>query len=351
MEQAFIEFEPGNDEQSDIVPPVKEKKRPGRPKKQIQRKTIPKEGIVNFPSNKNMETSCPNFVNVLEVIYGNPTMFKKIFHLLKVMAAQTVRIKFDSRGIKMYATDHLEKNKIYIKIFGERINRYYCEDVIEIGCDPTRINEKLATLTKDHGKIIIATNRQYQRSKITMILANDEMQEDGVDNIEIDEIDNYDWSIEESLQKENNYPIQFELPSKYFKKKISDFSRGCDILRIEKTGKEHLRFTYNHRDKRGRHDSYFKNPVIINLVSFLEEDDIFSTSVYLEHIKPFAAALIADEIHIAADKEDDLIFTAYLDQDEKVIPGSQKKYKVANTERCVIKVITEIVKSKRDTSN
>jgi hypothetical protein len=264
------------------------------------------------------------------------------------MSSESVRLRFDPEGIKMYAIDHLKKSKIYVKIFGDRMNRYYCEDVIEIGCSPSRINEKLATLTKDHGKIIIATNKQYQRSKITIILANDDMEEDGVDNIEIDTVDDYDWSIEESLQKEKNYPIHFDLPSKYFKRKISDFSRGCDILRIEKTGTEYLRFSYNHRDKRGRHDSHLKNPGRINLVSMIEEDDIFSTSVYLEYIKHFSSALIADEIHIAADKEEDLIFTAYLDQDEKTSPNKQKKYKVAKTERAIIKVVTEIVKSKRE---
>jgi hypothetical protein len=342
MEEPFVEFD------SQEVSEPKVKKGPGRPKKQVQRVVIPKEGVVSAPSNKSIENSHPSLVNALEVVYDNPTMFKKIFHLFKVMAVETVRIKFDERNIKMYAVDHIGTNRIYVKIFGERMNRYYCENVIEIGCNPMRINEKLAALSKDHGKIVIATNRHCKRSKITIILVNDEMQEDGVDNIEIDEVDIYDWSVEDQLKTENSYPIQFELPSKFFKKKIADFSRGCDILRIEKTGRENLRFSYNHRDKRGRHDSYFKNSSIINLNSLLEEDDLFSTSVYLEYIKPFASALIADEIYISADKERDLIFTAYLDQEEKTIPGKQKKYKVLDTEKCVIKVITEIVKSKRD---
>jgi hypothetical protein len=347
MEESFVDFDTGDE---GCVEPVKppEKKKPGRPKKNVVKKTVPKEGIVQVPVNIKLEESNPMSVNVLEIVYDNPVMFKKIFHLLKVMAVENVKMSFDAQGIRMYAADHLVKNRIFIQIFGNRINRYYCERPLEFGCLPSRIGEKLAPLTKDHGKIVIATNRQYCRSRITMVLVNDQMDEDGVDNIEVDEAENFEWSVEDVLEKEESYPIKFELPSKHFKKKISDFSRACDILRIEKTGFEYLRFSYNHGDKRGRHDSYFKNSGLINLRSMLEEDDIFSVSVFLEHIKPLASALIADELHISADKKEDLIFTAYLDQEEREVPGKQKKYKVAGTEKCVIKVVTSIVRSKRE---
>src|SRR5208282_3627505 len=113
------------------------------------------------------------------------------------------------------------KSKIYVKIFGSRMNRYYCDEPLEIGFSPTNINKILQTLTKDHGQIIIASNRQYKRSKICIILSNDEMAEDSVYNIEIDNVEPYDWSIEEDLEKEEYYPIKFELPAKYFKKKVS----------------------------------------------------------------------------------------------------------------------------------
>jgi hypothetical protein len=326
---------------------IPEKRNPGRPKKQVIKKVVAKEGIVQLPMNFALKDTQSSLVNAIEVVYDNPVIFKKIFHLFKVMGVETIRILFDKELIKMYGLDHLKKSSIYVKIFGSRINRYYCEEPLEIGCNTIKANEIMSTLNKDHGQIIIATNRQYKRSKITLILANDPLEEDGVDNIEIDTVEPYDWQIERDLEKEAYYPIKFTVSSKYFKRKISDFNKSCDILRIEKNGHELLNFSYNHSDKRGDHHTYFKNPGKINLISMIEEDEIFSTSVFLEYIKLFSSSLIADDIQISADKENDLIFTAVLDQDEKDNKNNkQKKYKIADTERCVIKVITEIVKSR-----
>jgi hypothetical protein len=326
--------------------PVKRKK-PGRPPKIIVKKIIPKEGIVLRPTNKYYEASAPLLVNVLELVYDNPIMFKKIFHLFKVMRVSSVRMRFDANEIKMLAVDHCEKSNILVRISGAAMNRYYCEEAIEIGCKPTQINKKFATLSREHGRIVISTNRRHKRSRITMVFSHDVMQEDSVDNIEVYEVEECDWKIESALKKENSYPIHFDLPSKYFKKKVSDFETQCEILRIEKIGSENLRFCYTYDDKKGRHDSYYKNPGLINLVSSLEEDEVFSTSVYLGHIKNISSALVTENIHIAADTTNDLIFTMYLDQEEREIPNSNKKYKVHGSEKCVIKIVTDIIKNKR----
>lgn len=328
--------------------PVPEKrKKPGRPPKIIIKKVIPREGIVKCPLNKYYETTAPTLVNVLELVYDNPIMFKKIFQLFRALKVSSVRMRFESDQIKMLAVDHYKKSHVHVCIYGADMNRYYCKEVMEIGCKPLQINKKFATLSKEHGKIIISANGQHKRSRITMVFSHDVMQEDSVDNIEVEEVQECDWKIEQLLKKEMGYPIHFDLPSKYFKKKVSDFQTQCEILRIEKIGFENLRFCYTYDDKKGRHDSYYKNPGLINLESTLEEEDVFSTSVYLEHIKNISSALITDSIHIAADTTNDLIFTMNLDQEIREIPDSNKKYKVAGSERCVIKIITEIIKNKR----
>jgi hypothetical protein len=327
------------------------KKGPGRPKKRVIRKYIPKIGIVNEPCNISLNNSHPSMVNALEIVYDNPTMFKKIFQLYSMMDAESVRLRFEKNYIKIFATDHTGKNKIYTKIYSNRLNRYYCENVLEVGCETRRIDKKLATLTKDHGEIHIYTDRRSKNSAITISLINDEMQEESVDFMEINDIEDYNWDVEDILKKEISYPVKFTVPSKYFKKKISDFSKGCEILRIEKTGNEYLRFNYTHGDKKGKHDSYYKDHAKIRLDCSIEEDDIFSTSVCVDDIQPFSSALISDEVHISADKFNDLILSAYLDQDEFVEDSGKnkknknKKYKIYDTHRSVIKVIVPIVKS------
>jgi hypothetical protein len=332
------------DQQEEVI----EKKRPGRPKKKIEKKEVVNDGIVNVPLNKHLEETEPNLVNVVEIVYTNPMMMRKIFHLFKIMSVENVTMQFNKTHTKLYGIDNLEKNEIYVKIFGDKMNRYYCEEPLEISFGPRNINKILQTLTKDHGQIILAITRQYKRSRILFILTNDEIEEDSINNIEIDNIEHYDWIIEKELKKEKHYPIKFELPAKYFKKKISDIEPLTDILRIEKTGFSPLKWTYNFKDKKGFNETPFKNPWKINMRSTIDEEEIFSTSVCLEHIRPFSSSLIADEIHISADKEHNLIFTAYLDQDESPLSTTQKKCKLAGTERCIIKVVTEIIKSSRN---
>lgn len=324
----------------------KENRGPGRPKKPIVRKQIEKVGIVSRPSNYLREEDDPQAVYVLEMVYDHPPMFKQIFKLLKVMDVESMRMKFDKRRVCMYAASHENKNKIYVEILGERLNRYYVEEPIEFSCDPNRIFDKIMNPSKDHASLSFTIPRDSKDSSVIVTLFNDQMDEDSVDYIDIDKVEAFNWDIHESLDKEEYYPIRFTLPSKYFKKKMVDISKSCEILRIEKNGSEPLRFSYNHQDKRGRHDTIFKDGGKINLVSHLEEDEIFSTSVYLENIKTLSSALIADEIHISASREHDLIFTAYLDQDEHIAAGKTKKITLIDTEKCMIKVVTDIVRSK-----
>jgi hypothetical protein len=324
--------------------PPSTRRGPGRPRKPVVKKEIRREGVVASPMNADLEPTQPSMVHVVELIYDNPTMFRKIFHLLKNMEVSQTRILFEKTLVKMYASDHEGKNQVYIKISGNKMNRYYCEERMEIGLNTAVIDDILQTLTKEHSQIIISITRQYRRSKIKITLSNDEIDDDSVYQIEIDGLEPYNWEIEEFLKDEPCYPVRFELPSKYFKKKVADCGKRCNILRIEKTGFENLRFSYNFSDKRGDHDTYLKDSGKINLISSVRKNDIFSTSVWLNHIKRFSSTLISDTVHFSADSERNLIFTIYLDQEERE-ENKQKKYKIRGTEKCVVKVVTELVRA------
>jgi hypothetical protein len=270
-------------------------------------------------------------------------MFKKIFSLFKAMSVENIRIKLEKECIKMYATDHTDNNQIYIKIHCDKMNKYYLSKVLEFGLGPTNIQKILQTLNKDYAKICWFTETQYERSKIKIGLTNDEMEEDSIYTIDLDQIENYDWSVEEELAFENDYPLKFELPSKYFKKKVTDFKLLGEIMKIEKHGDGFLRLSYTFSNNKGDQNTYFKNPAKINLISTIDPDEIFSTSVYLDHIKPLSGCLISDTIHISASIDKKLIFTALLDQDEK-----SNKQRVPKSEKCEIKVLTNIVKARKD---
>lgn len=313
------------------------KKRPGRPKKEIPKKVIPKLGIVDEPSNMKL-TNDPRMLNSFELVYDNPIMFKKIFTLFKSMAVEdSIRIKLEKTFIKMYAVDMTASTQIFVKIRGDRMNRYYTSRVLEFGLDPIKIQKILQTLNKDYTKMAWFTSVQFENSKIKIGLSNDEMEEDSVYTIDHVQIDPYDWSVETELEQEHDYPLKFELPFKFFKKKVTDFKLLGDVMKIEKHGEHPLKLSYNFSNNRGDQTTIFRNPCKINLVSRIEPGEIFSTSVYLDRIKPLAGTLISDNIQISAHKQQKIIFTALLDQDER-----SSKEKIPDSEKCEIKILIKI---------
>lgn len=316
------------------------KKRPGRPKKQVIKKTVPRLGIVSEPSN--IKVLDPRLINIFEIVYDNPIMFKKIFALFKSMSVENIRMKLEKEYIKMYAVDHTDSNQIYIKIYGNKMNRYYLNKGFECGLGSTNIQKILQTLSKDCSKIYFFTNVQYERSKIKIGLTNDEIEEDSIYTIDLNQIDEYNWSVENELALETNYPLKFELPFRYFKKKVSDFKLLSEIMKIEKHGDGPLRLSYSFTNNKGDQNTHFRNPAKINLISQIDPDEIFSTSVFLDHIKPLASSLISETIKISACVDQKIIFTSLLDQEEA------NKEKVPGSEKCEIKVITKIVKAKKD---
>ena len=319
-------------ENNEVAP----KKKPGRPKKYVVKKTIPKLGIVDEPLNNKISDS--RLINVFELLYDNPIMFKKIFALLRAMAVESIILRLEKKYIKIYAVDHTISNQIYIKIYGEQMNRYFVSKTLEFGLSPVSIQKILQTLNKDCTKISWFTTAQYERSKIKIGLSNDEMEEDSIYTIDLDNVEAYNWEVENELSLEEKYPLKFELPFRYFKKKVTDFKLLGEIMKIEKHGENPLRLNYNFSNNKGDQSTYFKNANKINLKSNINSGEIFSTSVYLDHIKPLAGSLISDTIHISACVGEKLIFTSLLDQDE-----NPSKEKIQGSERCEIKILTKIV--------
>lgn len=317
------------------------KKRPGRPKKQVAKKPIKKLGIVTEPSNK--DAVDPRMAYVVELWYDNPSMFKRIFTLFKQLSVENIRVRWEQNVLKMFAQDHIGKNKIYIRIFGDQMTRYYSQETLEIGLCPNIFQKILQTLRKEYSKIALASRKLYEKTRMRVILVNDDMEENSEYDIDVDEVAPYDWAVEEEISREKYYPIMFELPSKYFKGKVVDFKNLSDAIRIEKDSDGPLRFSYNCSNKRGSCNTFLKNPGKIHLRCTLDPEDSFSTAVYVEYIKSLSATLVSETIHISADMNNNLIFTFLLDQEE-----TPDKKKIPGTEKCEIKIVTEIIKREGD---
>jgi hypothetical protein len=319
--------------------PPKAKKRVGRPRKTIERRDMVHEGVVNVPSNIN-EVSDDNLVYTMRLLYENPHMFRNIFNLFKHMKSDRVSIRFERDRVKMFTWDKLKQSRIYVEIYGEKMNSYYCEKPLDLEFCVENPKKRLQSLSKENTEIEITATRQWETERIKMTLRNETSSMRGDDNLNVDLPEDIDWSVEDDIAKEKYYPIKFEMVFKTFKETISNISLMLSAngkFTIEKTGLEQLRFCYNYDDSLGDHDEWFEDSGKINLRSSVEEDYPFAAPVFVERVKLLAGSLISDVIHISVDDREDLIFTMFLDQEE----GDDKK-KIPGTEKAYIKVLTRL---------
>jgi hypothetical protein len=162
----------------------------------------------------------------------------------------------------------------------------------------------IQVLDKNYTSIAFELKSVTNRSVLSIIYKNDMKVDEYRDIDLIQPSDN----ITDVSFDDTTYPIKFTLPSKYFKKTVNDISTFSDILTLNKMGGTPLTFTYASKDKTVKSKHAFKDPNVIKLVSTIADDDIFSSSVRIDYVKPLSGTLIAEYIHISADQNRNMIF-------------------------------------------
>nr|QQV29684.1 proliferating cell nuclear antigen-like protein [Kaumoebavirus] len=277
------------------------KKKAGRPRKEKAKPTITKEGISNEPYAHE---------NVMELVYDNPIDFKKLFGLFKSMAVSDIVITFTESCAYISTKDHSGMNIVYTTIEGSKMIRYYCKKRLEVNISSKATEKILESINKDYSLIVLCSKAESTNSKLYIIMKNENLEVEDVHEILLNTLtQNDDVDPTVYLRDEVDYKLHFELPSKWFKKIIADYTKNSLYFSIEKEGSGPLHFCYESDTKKSNLKSFYKNPEKIKLRHSIEEDDVFSVSAKLEAVKQFSSSLIADEIKIAADPYKKLIFT------------------------------------------
>lgn len=293
------------------------KKKPGRPKKKIVAMPVEVHGIVENPVNDE---------DVLEMVYCNPTLFKKILQLLKAFEVSEVEMNFDKTGVRIIAKDHLGKSTIYTTIDGRCMNLYYCKAPLRICVKRDNLEKVLGTLSRNHYKITFILKENY-RSTMYLIIKDIEYNND--DTYEVDVVFKPEDQIcREVRDDDTNYPIKFKISSKHFKTKIGNIRKLSPTFTIQKCGNEPLQFTFDKAQK-VNWTGVYNDSEKISLESALAPEDVFNVSVYIDYIKPFSNSNIGDEVFIAADKREKMSFMTRLDKKDIGFA-------------CVVKIYTEI---------
>ncbi len=308
------------------------KRKVGRPpKKQASVDTIPREGIVKEP----LPALSEEKTHVVEMIYCNPVMFKRLTTLCKQMGAQDICITFLEDRCTWATIDHKCASFIYMEIRGEKMNRYYCKEPISMYVNTRHLYNILQTVDKNISVISFLIQADQAKYKIQIVLHQAHLVNDKIYTLELVFVTLKLDGLQEDLEKESEYAISYEMPSKSFKKDINDYAVLTNRVSVNKYGDGLLTYKYSSEDKKIEYVSVFRSSTVINLVSKVEPKTLFSVEFQIEYVKSFANAIITDVLHIAVDQGRRIIFTCKLDEelddDKKPKPG---------TEVCVVKVLT-----------
>jgi hypothetical protein len=281
---------------------LKVKKGPGRPRNKPKKEPMPRNGISPTPSTENA---------LVELVYDSPLLIKKLIAFFKLLATEHIQIIFRPTEIIIYAQEHNNKSKIYVKIDSKKLNHYYCKQIMDIGIASKDIESILNTVDKDYNSIIIVSNIASQNKNITIILEN-EMYTD--ETYIIDLIGQYDHLENEHKFIDEDYTIQFEWTGKYFRKKINDIKTFASQFCIsQKNISSDIEIGYTSLNKKIQSRHLIKDSSKIKLKSKLKNDDSFRVDLKVDYIKPIASAHIADNILILADENKLFMTKSYID--------------------------------------
>lgn len=282
----------------------KNKKKPGRPRKNPVREPKPRNGIVFKPTDAS---------NHIEFLYDRPILFRKLWQYFKLMAVDKIQIIFRKHEIIMWGEDHHRKSKMRVRIDANKINHYYCKSELDIGMNCRNPELVMTKIDKTYSSILFLSKVGYTQKDLRAVLKTD---------IEIDEshkielIGEYQKIDNEEMFLDTDYPVKFEFPGRYFKKMISDVRAFSDQITIRQDSfDDPLVFEYTTQDKKINSENIVRNNKLIKFETKIKEDDTFRTSFKIDYVKPISAALLSENITIYAHEKKPLMFIVCMDGD------------------------------------
>lgn len=299
------------------------RKRPGRPRKKNSNIPLKVSGISETPL-------CPD--NVMELTYENPKLFKKIFSLLKGYNVNEAIMIFNPTELKIYAQDHPGKSYIYPTVYGNMMNHYYCKETYQVPVKRDDIERIVRPFDKNHIRISLLLREDDNRSKLHMIVKDDEMDKENHITIDIKKktIDTNTFNHDES-----QYPLHFTLSTKHFKREIADIHTKSDTITINKNGSDPLSMSY---EGKTNCDGSYVNSDKIQLHSSISNEDMLAVNIKISQIKPFSNAAIGDNVKLYVDKFKPLCLITEIDKRKLDLPNGHTKDGYA----CTIKTFTEL---------
>jgi hypothetical protein len=275
-----------------------EKKKPGRPRKNPDVRSIISQGIV-------AKASEPD--RIVEFAYNAPNILKKVITLQKAFAVGDVEITFGlQETVFVSATQPDPKIKVQIRFEGMATNRYYCAAPITVRVAQSQFEQLLENLTKEHEEVLFVLKEDY-RKQLYCILRNTVLNSEKTYTIPV--VAN-ESPIDMTGCDNSAYPLKFKISSKVLKQEVLGMKGMSPIMIIVKAGDGPLQFTCD-STKENAWDSTYYDLEKLSVACTLAPTDILRVLVEADKIKSFTQHAIANDIYVSIDKDGPMALTAF----------------------------------------
>ena len=289
------------------------KRRPGRPSKKPPIPPLELKGIVNSPMYPE---------DMLEFVYGDPTVFKSLFTYFKNVKTREIHLRCNPQGLTFFARDHSKTSRIVAHVAGEHVNWHYCEGEIWLGINRDNVEKMFSTIDKSFFKItILYRKKELNENDLIFIFKDPSLEKECEYRIQTSTYTRDDdlYDAEKALDPASintTFPVEFTLSAKQFKKSIGDASHYSDTITIEKI-KQHILFTYEKPNM--KYIETYRVAEKIKLRSSIPESVMFGVRIKILNVKSLANSMVTDDIRILCRGDEDILFRSALDEKALVV--------------------------------
>lgn len=288
------------------------KRGPGRPPSKPPAPPLERRGVVADPNDPK---------NKFEFVYDDPTVFKTLFVYYKNLRARDIYVRCDRDGLTFFARDHTKTSRVVARIEGSKVNWYFCAETFWFGLNREQVHPIFASIDASFFKI---TFRQEHgdTDHINLTLKDAAINKECSYQIMLAHLepDQELFDAEQVTGAENlvqEFPIEFTLSSKQFKKTVADAANMSEDISVEKHGqKSPLYLTYQ-RIGASYYETYHSADKIC-LRADLQPEQMFRCTVTLTNIKSLATSMVAETVQILCRETDYILFRSRLEGDAPV---------------------------------
>jgi hypothetical protein len=285
---------------------------PGRPPSRPPPPLLEKKGIVSSPKDPRHR---------LEFVYGDPTIFKSLFTYFKNLKSQQIHLRCTPRGLTFFTRGHDKKSRVVAHVAGEHVNWHYCEEEYWMALGRESVEKIFASIDKTFYKITFIQLHE-EPGNLLIVLKDADIEKECNYNIVLPVCvpDEELYAAEKLLdpaELQNNFPVEFTLSAKQFKKTFSDVSNYSDVVTFEKIGSRPLQVTYDKQNL--RYNEVYRDSEKIKLRSSIADGENFRAQVVVANIKSLASSMVTDDVRILCREKDDLLFRSAIDDKALVV--------------------------------